>query len=88
MGVTHEGEWALHALILDEADLIREIAESRTCNRCCDPSRSVAGLVIFPTTSQSGFTLSSIDWALCPACLSSLKGHGQRVGAILVGPQE
>jgi hypothetical protein len=68
------------AIVVEEASLVRRVieeSESEICNRCLDPRRAIAGIVVFRASSLDMIMrLGGNDWVLCATCLNSLKEYG------------
>ena len=75
----HYGE-IVKAIVVEEESVVRsmlEEAESESCDRCLNPLRAIAGIVIFYQTTVNQLThLGKSEWALCSSCLSDLKEIG------------
>lgn len=73
-------ERIVRAIVVEDASLVRRLVEesaSEICDRCLDPRRAIAGIVVFRANSLDVLIrLGSDDWALCLACLNSLKEYG------------
>ena len=68
------------AVIIEEPQLVeRMLAEGgrRDCDRCFHPGQKITGMVFFWATPPRILVhLGRSDWALCRACLQSLKRAG------------
>jgi hypothetical protein len=86
-GMADDRHGVVGATVVEEASLVRRMLEESQralCDRCLDPRRAIAGIVLFrPTSLEMLRRLARSNWALCSSCLSALKEKGSlQVGHI------
>ena len=79
-GMADDHHGVVGATVVEEASLVRRMLEESQralCDRCFDPRRAIAGIVLFrPISLEMLRRLVRSDWALCSSCLNALKEKG------------